>query len=159
MRSVAAGLVSWLVPGFGAGLVGRVWAMVVWAVVCWLAAAAYLVSVWFVPVALALRCAAAVDGFRVVRAAGRAGARVDGLGGLIAVGVNIAIAFPLRLFVVQGFKIPSSAMIPTLQVGDHVMADKLSLRWRPPERGDVIIFRQPCEPERDYIKRVIGLAG
>jgi signal peptidase I len=59
---------------------------------------------------------------------------------------------------IEAFKIPSSSMYPTLFIGDHVYIDKLSIRWRPPERGEVIVFDQPCA-NRVYIKRVVAVAG
>ncbi len=68
----------------------------------------------------------------------------------------IAAAYGLRTFVVEAFKTPSSSMYPTLEIGDHVAVNKLS---RSPGRGDVIVFGQPCDPARDYIKRVVGVAG
>jgi signal peptidase I len=69
---------------------------------------------------------------------------------------SVVIAVALRLFVVEAFKLPSSSMYPTLQIGDHVVIDKLH---KHPERGDLIVFVYPCDPARDYDKRVIALAG
>lgn len=64
----------------------------------------------------------------------------------------------LRATVLEGFKQVSSSMVPTLAVGDRVLVDKLSLHWHPVERGDLIVFRQPCQPV-DYLKRVVALGG
>jgi signal peptidase I len=72
---------------------------------------------------------------------------------------GIAVALVLRIVAVEAFKIPSSSMAPTLVVGDHLFLDKLSTHWRSPAHGDLIIFRYPCNPSRDYDKRVIALAG
>jgi signal peptidase I len=86
-----------------------------------------------------------------------------------SIGAAILIAFILRFFVIEAFKIPSSSMYPTLEIGDHIFVNKfiygVRLPWtttklfevRKPERGEVIVFIQPCEPERDYIKRVVAL--
>jgi len=82
----------------------------------------------------------------------------------------LVLALVLRAFVIEAFKIPSSSMYPTLEIGDHIFVNKFiyGLRIpytqtkffeRSPDRGDVIVFMQPCEPERDYIKRVIAVAG
>jgi signal peptidase I len=49
-------------------------------------------------------------------------------------------------------------MSPTLQVGDNFVINKLALRLHGPERGDAIVFRQPCMPDRDFVQRVIALA-
>jgi signal peptidase I len=85
--------------------------------------------------------------------------------------VAVILAFFVRTFVVQAFKIPSSSMEPNLLVGDHLLVNKFrfapvltSLERRllpidPIRRGDIIVFKFPEEPERDFIKRVIGLPG
>jgi signal peptidase I len=59
-------------------------------------------------------------------------------------------------FFFQVYKIPSSAMEPTLLTGDHIMVDK---RARIPHRGDVIVFVFPPDPTKDFLKRVIGIPG
>ncbi|MGE3460160.1 MAG: signal peptidase I, partial [Kofleriaceae bacterium] len=80
-----------------------------------------------------------------------------------SIGVAIMIALLLRAFVVEAFKIPSSSMYPTLEINDHIFVNKfiyglripytnIKLFERSPNRGDVIVFMQPCEPDRDYIK-------
>ena len=83
----------------------------------------------------------------------------------------ILIALALRAVVLEAFKIPSSSMYPTLEINDHIFVNKFiyGLRipftttklfeWRKPERGEVIVFIQPCEPDRDYIKRVVATEG
>ena len=83
----------------------------------------------------------------------------------------VLIALALRAFVIEAFKIPSSSMYPTLEIGDHIFVNKfiygVRIPWtntklfelRGPKRGEVIVFMQPCEPERDYIKRVVATAG
>lgn len=83
----------------------------------------------------------------------------------------LAIVFLLRGFIVEPFRIPSGSMIPTLNIGDFILVNKFSYGVRlpvvnklvlgdaKPERGDVIVFRYPPEPNVDYIKRVIGLPG
>jgi signal peptidase I len=76
-----------------------------------------------------------------------------------------------RAFVFQQSKIPSGSMMDTLLIGDYIMVNRFvyapnSFDWeksilplRTIERGDVIVFKQPDEPEVDFIKRVIGLPG
>lgn len=83
----------------------------------------------------------------------------------------IVLALILRSFGVQAFKIPSGSMEPTLDVGDHLMVNKfiygLRLPWlnwlvvpvTKPGRGNVIVFIYPLDPSKDFIKRVIGVAG
>ena len=80
------------------------------------------------------------------------------------------IAMVIRTFVVQAFKIPSSSMVPTLQVGDHILVGKFiyglkipfvekKLFSRDPARGDVVVFVYPKDKTKDFIKRVIALPG
>jgi signal peptidase I len=71
----------------------------------------------------------------------------------------ILLALGLRMFVIEAFKIPSGAMIPTLQVGDHIYVNKLAYRSHEPRRGDVIVFIYPKEPDKDFIKRVVAVGG
>jgi signal peptidase I len=88
-----------------------------------------------------------------------------------AILMAVAVAFALRAFVIEAFKIPSGSMIPTLMVGDHIFVNKFSYGpavpytksrvWTtmPPHRADVIVFAFPEHPEQDFIKRVIALPG
>ncbi|HXN31542.1 MAG TPA: signal peptidase I [Polyangiaceae bacterium] len=88
-----------------------------------------------------------------------------------AILMAVAVAFALRTFVVEAFKIPSGSMIPTLMVGDHIFVNKFSYGpaipythariWTsmPPRRGDVIVFAFPEHPDQDFIKRVIVVEG
>ncbi|QID17770.1 signal peptidase I [Nitrogeniibacter mangrovi] len=83
----------------------------------------------------------------------------------------ILAVFFLRSFLVEPFKIPSGSMIPTLLVGDYILVNKFTYGIRlpvinkkvialnEPQRGDVMVFRYPDNPELDYIKRVVGLPG
>jgi signal peptidase I len=64
----------------------------------------------------------------------------------------------LRPFVVEPFYIPTTSMVPTLEVGDRVLANKLAYRFDEPERGDIIVFEGVAE-ESDLVKRVVGLPG
>lgn len=70
-----------------------------------------------------------------------------------------AIALVLRATVIESFNIDGSCMEPTLTTGERVMVFKLCYLFGDPERGDVIVFRYPPDPSRDYIKRVIALPG
>lgn len=81
------------------------------------------------------------------------------------------VVFVLRSFLVEPFQIPSSSMVPTLQVGDYILVNKYTYGIRlpvvrtkvmdlnQPERGDVMVFFPPHMNETYYIKRVIGLPG
>ncbi len=88
-----------------------------------------------------------------------------------AILVAIVIALFIRTFVVQAFKIPSGSMKQTLQIGDHILVNKFIYGvkipyWRKiiipgkdPQPGDIIVFKPPHDPEKDFIKRVIGVGG
>ena len=83
----------------------------------------------------------------------------------------ILIVFFLRSFLYEPFKIPSESMLPTLQVGDFILVNKFTYGIRlpvvnkkivelgAPKRGDVMVFRYPEDPAKDFIKRVVGLPG
>ena len=71
--------------------------------------------------------------------------------------IAVILALFVRTFVFQTFKIPSGSMEDTLLVGDHLIVDKFGSR--PIDRGQVVVFKSPEQPETDLIKRVIGLPG
>ena len=73
--------------------------------------------------------------------------------------IAIVLALVIRTFVVQAFKIPSGSMLPTLQIGDHILVNKFIYWFTDPHRGDIIVFKFPQDEGRDFIKRVIGLPG
>ncbi len=76
--------------------------------------------------------------------------------------VALVLAFGVRTYVAQMFYIPSGSMLPTLQVGDRIVVDKLSYRLHSVHRGDIVVFRRPPLEHADYsdlVKRVIGLPG
>ena len=73
----------------------------------------------------------------------------------------VVLALILRTFVIQAFWIPSGSMIPTLEIGDRVLVLKFwyHLPKVEPKRGDIIVFKYPVDPRRDFVKRIIGLPG
>ena len=83
----------------------------------------------------------------------------------------LLIVFVLRSFLVEPFQIPSSSMVPTLQVGDYILVNKFTFGIRlpvirtkvlplnEPERGDVMVFFPPHMNDTYFIKRVVGLPG
>jgi signal peptidase I len=103
------------------------------------------------------------------------------LPGLIIIAFLLALL--IKSFLIQAFYIPSGSMEPTLEIGDRVLVNKVMLRFRDPHRGEVIVFENPqaiepdrnplsafwnwlteglgfaSNPEKDFIKRVIGLPG
>ncbi len=83
----------------------------------------------------------------------------------------IALVFFLRSFLYEPFKIPSSSMVPTLQIGDLILVNKFAygvrlpivnkkiIEVKNPQRGDVMVFKYPKDTSLDYIKRVVGVPG
>lgn len=99
-----------------------------------------------------------------------------------AFGIALILALVIRTFFIQAYKIPSGSMEPTLLIGDHILVNKLIYGLRLPDslfgitipgipwghylfplesihRGDVVVFVFPPDPTKDFIKRVIGVAG
>jgi signal peptidase I len=85
--------------------------------------------------------------------------------------IALILAFIIRSFVIQAFKIPSGSMLETLQIGDHLLVNKFVYGLKvpftdmivvpvdDPEFQDIIVFEFPEDPGKDFIKRVIGLPG
>lgn len=94
--------------------------------------------------------------------------------------IALVLALLIRTFIIQAFKIPTGSMEPTLLVGDHLLVSKFSYSIHVPnevpftsiqlfadyhffssvpERGNIVVFKFPLEPEKDFIKRVVGLPG
>jgi signal peptidase I len=81
---------------------------------------------------------------------------------MVILGGALLVAFIVKTFLFQAFFIPSPSMVPTLQVHDRVLVNKLSYRLHDVRRGDVVVFERPAnEPGtiRDLIKRVVAIEG
>ncbi len=88
-----------------------------------------------------------------------------------AILVAVVLALFIRTFVVQAFKIPSGSMKNTLLIGDHILVNKFIygiklpfigatlIPIKDPKREDIVVFEYPDDPSKDFIKRVIGVAG
>jgi signal peptidase I len=88
-----------------------------------------------------------------------------------AIIIAILIALVIRTFVIQAFKIPSRSMVPTLLVGDQILVNKFIYGVKipylrktiipvtNPQKGDIVVFIYPNDRSKDFIKRVIGIAG
>lgn len=88
-----------------------------------------------------------------------------------SIGIAILIALFIRAYIIQAFKIPSGSMIPTLLIGDHLLVTKFIYGVNPPlmekkilvfdkpKRGDIIVFKYPEDPDKDFIKRVVAVEG
>ena len=81
-----------------------------------------------------------------------------------AILMALILALFIRTFIVQAFKIPSGSMIPTLEIGDHILVNKLAYglrmpflerylaQYATPKRGDVVVFIYPEDRSKDFIK-------
>jgi signal peptidase I len=88
-----------------------------------------------------------------------------------AILLAIVIAFFIRTFVVQAYKIPSGSMKPTLLIGDHILVSKFNYGIKlpfirstlipvgSPKRSDIVVFIYPEDRSKDFIKRLVGLPG
>ena len=84
--------------------------------------------------------------------------------------VAVILSLFVRTFLFEAFKIPTPSMESSLMVGDHIIVDKFGLAprlgfeagglpLREIRRGEVVVFKFEHEPEKDYVKRVVGLPG
>lgn len=78
---------------------------------------------------------------------------------LEAVGLAAIAALLIVTFVAQSFLVQGQSMEPSLHNGERVLVEKLSYRFREPQRGEIVVFRSPGDPSRKFVKRVVGLPG
>ncbi len=83
---------------------------------------------------------------------------------LQTVGLSIVLALGVRTFVAEARYIPSGSMLPTLEINDRLVIDKVSYRFTTPSRGSIVVFHPPAAAgaqfsREAFIKRVIGLPG
>jgi signal peptidase I len=89
-----------------------------------------------------------------------------------AILIAIIIAMFIRTFIIQAFKIPSGSMLETLQIGDQILVNKfiygvkipftdgrILVPVKNPQRDDIVVFKYPEDPSKDFIKRVVGIGG
>ena len=147
-----AGIASFLFPGAGPALIGKLRLAVIWAIA---GAVPFLVLMVWAPasaIVLVIRAAAAVDA--VVRAWRAGKVRPDYERAGLVIGAQVVYLVILNLWVVQLVRVPTTSMVPTLQIGDHVIVRKV---FADPGRGDVVVFHHPTG--HDFIKRVVALGG
>jgi signal peptidase I len=145
-------VVSACVPGLPQALLGH--RRPQWIVFGAIAASVAVIAftAWGFVLALAVLAGSAVDA--VVRYAKRRGEiRWSWTDAGIAFGAALALVIGTRVFAVEAFKIPASSMSPTLLIGDHVFISRLASVGR----GDVAVFVKPCEPQRDFVKRIVAV--
>lgn len=75
------------------------------------------------------------------------------------VGITVLIVVPIRVYIAQPFIVSGASMYPTFTDNEYLVVDELSYHLRPPQRGEVVVFRYPKAPSKYFIKRIIGLPG
>src|SRR3989338_9310982 len=81
---------------------------------------------------------------------------IDFIQSVVVIGAIFALIY---LFVAQPHKVSGNSMVPTFHNNDYILTDKLTYRFRTPQRGDVIVLKNPRNENQDFIKRIIGLPG
>jgi signal peptidase I len=73
--------------------------------------------------------------------------------------IAVLLAVVIRLFILEPFYIPSGSMEPNLQENDRIIVSKLNYHFQEPERGDIVVFKYPRDPKRNFVKRLIASGG
>ena len=78
---------------------------------------------------------------------------------IVSIVVAVALAMFIRTFIVELYVVDGPSMRPTLESEERLVVNKFIYRFRPPEKGEVLVFHYPRDPSRDFIKRVIAAPG
>lgn len=78
---------------------------------------------------------------------------------VVSIAIAVVLAFFIRYFIVELYLVDGPSMRPTLQSAERLVVNKFIYRFRAPERGEILVFRYPRDPSRDFIKRVIAIPG
>ena len=78
---------------------------------------------------------------------------------IVSIVVAVALAMFIRTFIVELYVVDGPSMRPTLESEERLVVNKFIYRFRPPEKGEVLVFQYPRDPSRDFIKRVIAAPG
>ncbi|HMM21437.1 MAG TPA: signal peptidase I [Selenomonadales bacterium] len=78
---------------------------------------------------------------------------------VISILIAVVLAFFIRYFIVELYMVEGPSMRPTLVNGERLVVNKFIYRFKQPVRGEIIVFRFPSDPSRDFIKRVIAIPG
>jgi len=73
--------------------------------------------------------------------------------------ISLLIIIPIRYFLIQPFYVKGASMEPNFYDHEYLIINEISYRFNEPERGDIVVFRYPRNPEEYFIKRIIGLPG
>ena len=78
---------------------------------------------------------------------------------VVSILIAVALALFIRYFIVELYLVEGPSMRPTLVNSERLVVNKFIYYFKTPERGEILVFRYPRDPSRDFIKRVIGVAG
>ena len=78
---------------------------------------------------------------------------------VVSIAIAVVLAFIIRYFIVELYLVDGPSMRPTLQSAERLVVNKFIYRFRAPERGEILVFRYPRAPSREFIKRVIAVPG
>ena len=78
---------------------------------------------------------------------------------IVSIVIAVALALFIRQFIVELYVVDGPSMRPTLHSQERLVVNKFIYRFRVPERGEILVFRYPRDPSRDFIKRVIAVPG
>jgi signal peptidase I len=143
-------------PGTGLVLAGKTRRGFAWLGAVFVVLLGNLWTPWASWLCLAVMLGAIVDTVRYAYRAERL--RIHAIV-LAPFAASIVGALLMRGFVLEAFRLPSSSMYPTIQIGDRLFIDKLSPRWRSITAGELVVHIFPCDPARDYLKRVVAVGG
>ncbi|NCD01045.1 signal peptidase I [bacterium] len=73
--------------------------------------------------------------------------------------ISLAIIIPVRYFLIQPFYVKGASMEPNFHDFEYLIINEISYRFNEPERGEIVVFRYPLNPQEYFIKRIIGLPG
>jgi signal peptidase I len=78
---------------------------------------------------------------------------------VVSILIAVVLAFFIRYFIVELYMVEGPSMRPTLMNGERLVVNKFLYRFKEPQRGEIVVFKYPRDPSRDFIKRVIGVPG
>ncbi|MGI6091456.1 MAG: signal peptidase I [Veillonellaceae bacterium] len=78
---------------------------------------------------------------------------------IVSILIAVVLAFFIRHYIVELYMVEGPSMRPTLQNGERLVVNKFIYRFNKPTKGEIIVFRYPRDPSRDFIKRVIAEPG
>lgn len=156
-RAAAIALTLALGPGVGHAVLGRDRAAAAWIAATFGAYLGMALHAKMVLVGLALRLPCVIELWISSRDGKPGRSWIAAIAAVLA--IKAALLATLRLTWIEAYRLPTSSMAPTLEIGDHLIAFKAAYWFSSPEVGDLAVLESPCEPDITYVKRVVAVAG